>query len=473
MTSIRFGTDGWRAVIAEDYTFSNLLVVAQATANYLQQSGKASRGLVVGYDTRFLSDRFATTVAEVMAGNGVPVWLFNQPEPTPVASYTILVKQAAGNVIITASHNPYYYNGYKVRPEYAGAASPEIIAAIEQNVVEVQASGRIQRLPLAEAERRGLVQRLDPRPAYVQQIERLVDLDRLRRAGLTIVADAMFGAGAGYLHALLSGGKTRVIEIRNVRNPLFPGINPEPIPANLEALMEAVRERRADVGLATDGDADRIGVVDERGTFINQLQVYALLLLYLLRVREERGAAVRSVTSTIMADILGEQYGIPVIETPVGFKYIGPKMVETNAIMGGEESGGFAFRGHIPERDALLAGLYLLDLMVSLQRPMSGVVEFLREQVGAWYYDRLDIHFSPEQRQAVLERLERAHPERADGVRIVDVVTRDGFKFVLEDRSWFLIRPSGTEPLLRIYAESTSPERVERLINLGRQMAGV
>ncbi|MPZ13170.1 MAG: phosphoglucomutase/phosphomannomutase family protein [Chloroflexi bacterium] len=472
---IEFGTDGWRAVIGEEFTFENVRVCAQAVADYLGAVGLAERGLVVGYDTRFASDRFAAAVAEVAAANGIRTALCDAPAPTPVVSYAVLDRHAGGGVVITASHNPGEWNGFKYKPEYAGSATPEIVAALESRIETIQKRGDgVRRVPLAHAERDGLVERFDPSGPYLAQIERLVDVQRLRDAGLTVVVDAMYGAGMGYFRRILEGGSTRVVEIHSELNPLFPDMhNPEPIARNLATLRERVCSEGADIGLATDGDADRIGIVDERGIFVNQLQMYGLLLLYLLDVRGMRGPAVRSFTSTAMADRLGERYGIPVIETPVGFKYVGPKMMETRAIMGGEESGGFGFAGHIPERDAILAGLYALDLMVHRGRPFSGVLEYLTEKAGPSFYDRADITFDGDGREAILRRVERAQPATLDGSRVVAVSDIDGTKFVLEDGSWVLIRFSGTEPLLRVYTETTDQDRVARLLAAGRQIAGV
>lgn len=472
---IEFGTDGWRAIIAEDFTFENVRICAQAVADYVAEHGGADQGLVVGYDTRFASDRFAAAVAEVVAANGVRVWLCSDPAPTPVVSHSILACGASGAVIITASHNPGEWNGFKFRPAYAGAASPEVVAALEARIRSIQeAGGSVRQLPLPVALAQGLVRRFDPAPPYLAHIGSLVDLQPIRQAGLTVVVDSMFGAGSGYFRRVLAGGRTRVIEIRGERNPAFPGMhNPEPIARNLAPLVERIRADGADVGFATDGDADRIGIVDEQGTFVNQLQTYGLLLLYLLEVRGQRGPAVRSVTSTLMVDRLGARYGIQVFETPVGFKYVGPKMIETGAIMGGEESGGFAFAGHVPERDALLAGLYALDLLVHRGRPLSRRVDYLAEVAGPSFYDRADISFGPTQRADILRRVEEAHPPTIDGCRVVGLTEIDGKKFSLDDGSWLLIRFSGTEPLLRIYAETTSPDRVTRLLAAGREIAGV
>jgi phosphomannomutase len=472
-SGIKFGTDGWRAIIAEDYTYANVRTCAQAVADYLKEEGKASGGLVVGYDTRFASEGFAAAVAEVAGANGLKVWLSDRPVPTPVVSFSVLHYRAAGGVVITASPNPGTYNGFKYKPDYAGSASPEVIEALEERIEWIHTNAAARRQPLEELVQYGRVQYVDPTDAYVQRVNQLVDLSEVRSAGLKVVADAMHGAGAGYFARLLEGGSTRVVGIREERNPAFPGIAPEPITPNLAALIQAIGDETADVGLATDGDADRIGVVDERGTFINQHQVYALLLLYLLEFRGLRGPAVRSVTSSVMADRLGEIYGVPILETAVGFKYIGPKMTEIAAIMGGEESGGFGFAGHIPERDAIVSGAFLLDLMVKLQRPMSGVIDYLQEKVGSFYYDRVDVHFPDEEREAVLSRVGSSQPTEIDGSKVVGLNTIDGYKFALQDGSWLLIRFSGTEPLLRIYTETTSPDRVPRILAEGRRIAGV
>ncbi len=470
---IKFGTDGWRAIIAEDYTFANVRTCAQALADCQRAEGKAEAGLVVAYDTRFASERFAAAVAEVLAANGIHTYLSDRPQPTPVASYSILSRKAGGAVVITASHNPAAYNGFKVKPEYAGSASPEVIAELERRIEITEATPNgVKRMPLAEAKTQGLVEEFDATADYVQHVSGLVDLQGLRDAGITVVADAMYGVGSGYFERLLGGGKTRVVGIRQERNPAFPGINPEPITPNLAALFAAVKEHSAVAGLATDGDADRIGLVDENGVFINQHQVFGLLLLYLMEIRGLRGDSVRSVTMTSMGDRFAADRGFKVIETPVGFKYIGPRMTAENAILGGEESGGYGFSGHIPERDALVSGLFLLDLAVKLGKTMSQTMTYLQERMGAWYYNRLDISFPPAERDAIQARVAAAQPAALDGSPLASINTIDGYKFHAEDGSWLLIRFSGTEPLLRIYTETTSPERVHRMLAEGRALAG-
>jgi phosphomannomutase len=410
---IKFGTDGWRAIIAEDFTFANVRVVAQAVALYLKEAGLAERGLVVGYDTRFASEDFAAAVAEVIAGNGIHVYLCDRPAPTPVVGYSILDRKAGGSAVITSSHNPRQWSGFKFRPEYGGSAPPEVLAQIEAHIPKILASGNVSSLPLAEAQDRGLVETFDPRPPYRRQVARLVDLEFLRAAGLQAIVDSMHGAGAGYVRELASGGKTQIWELRATRNPLFPGMhNPEPIARNLGQLAQAVRRRKADVGLATDGDADRLGVITT--DVLNQHQVFALIAYYLLEVRGLRGPLVKSLTTTRMIQRLGQLYNVPVFETAVGFKFLGPKMIAEDAIVAGEESGGYAFRGHLPERDGVVSALYFLDLMARRGRALRLLANLTR-RLGH-FYDRIDIHLAPRRRR--LKRLAGARPHRRVAVTV-------------------------------------------------------
>jgi phosphomannomutase len=472
-TTIRFGTDGWRAIIAEDYTFENVRACAEGVARFLKTVGLAHRGLVIGYDTRFASENFAAACAEVVAAHGIRTYLFSVSAATPIACHAVLEKHAGGAMVITASHNPAAYNGFKYKPDYAGSASPEVVEALEACIAGGQAEGAPKRVPLAEALSQGLVVSFDPRPAYDAQVARLVYLDRIKQAGLHIAFDAMYATGAGVLQRLLSGGTTTVTELRGERNPAFPGMHaPEPIARNLTQLSEAVVNGGADVGLATDGDADRLGVVDEKGVFVDQLQTYALLCYYLLEYRGVRGPMIRSITSTRMIDRLGALYGVPVYETPVGFKYLCPKMMETNAIAAGEESGGYAFRDHLPERDGCYAALLLLDLLARSGKTMSGLVQELYSKVGEHFYDRIDVQLQPGQREAVLQRVMVAAPEAIAGRKLLKRDALDGYRFEFEG-GWLLVRPSGTEPLLRIYTETTDPALVGPVLQAGREIAGV
>jgi alpha-D-glucose phosphate-specific phosphoglucomutase len=470
---IKFGTDGWRGVIARDFTFDNVRACAQGVADYLKQAGLSGRGLVIGYDTRFASEDFAAAAAEVVAGNKIKVYLCPRATPTPAISFGVVAKQAGGAIIITASHNPATWNGFKYKSGDGSSAPPEITNEIEKYISLAIPTGNIWQMPLNKALAQGLVEYLDLAPIYIDQLTRLIDLDELRQARLKIVFDPMYGAGAGYMKRLLDGGAIELLEINSERNPLFPGIKPEPIAANLAKLSATVREQGASVGLATDGDADRLGIMDEKGGFLTQLQVFALLALYMLEVRGERGPIVKAITTTSMVNRLGEIFKVPVYETPVGFKYIAPIMLAENALLGGEESGGYGFRGHIPERDGILASLYFLDLMSKTGKTPSQLVDYLYSKVGPHYYLRVDIEFPEDERQAITGHLEHNTSKSLDGVKVIRFDTTDGFRFVLADATWLLIRFSGTEPLLRIYAESNSLPRVERLLELGKELAGV
>jgi alpha-D-glucose phosphate-specific phosphoglucomutase len=470
---IKFGTDGWRAAIADQYTFANVRVVAQATADYLHENRQAADGLVVGYDMRFASEFFAAAVAEVLAANSIHVWLADAASPTPAVSYSILRQKAAGAAMITASHNPWTDNGYKYKPEYAGSADPKTIEAIESKARKVYATNGARRLDLAKAVADGGVEYFSVAPAYLTRLGQLIDLEHLRASQLKVVVDPMYGAGIGYFPRLLNGGQLQLRELNNERNPYFGGITPEPIARNLQKLMQAVPGHNADAGIAVDGDADRVGLVDEKGNFINQLQVYGLLIMYLLEKRGWRGPIVKSVSTTSMANRLGKKYGVQVYETKVGFKYIGPRMRETDAMIGGEESGGYAFRGHIPERDGLLAGLFLLDMILAYGEPLSQIVQHLQDVAGPSYYDRVDARFPEERREEILGRFEGDHPTEIAGQPVEDVQTLDGYKYYLADGSWLLVRASGTEPLVRFYTEATSPEEAQRILRAGQEMAGL
>ena len=471
---IKFGTDGWRALIAEDYTFDNVRLCAQGTVALLKRHNLASRGVVVGYDTRFSSERFAAAVAEVFAGNGVATYLCDKAAPTPVAAYNLVSLHAGGGVVITASHNPAEWNGFKYKPDYGGSASPEIVEELEQLIADAEEVGNPGRMPIEEAVSKGLVEYIDPEPAYLNHVANFVDLAGIRNAGLDIVVDSMHGAGAGYFKKLLEGGSTRIVELRAEPNPAFPGMaQPEPLAHNLERLREDVPDRSADVGLATDGDADRLGVVDEDGNFVTTLQTFALLCFHQLDVLKRKGPLVRSITMTSMVDRLAELYDVPVFDTPVGFKYLGPVMMQENALIAGEESGGYAFQGNIPERDGILSGLMLLDLMVKSDKSLIELMDTLTEKVGPHFYDRWDLKFEESQRQAIISRLEAAKPDVIAAKSVERIDTRDGFRYVLAGGYWALVRFSGTEPLLRIYAEAESPGDVSALLAAVRDLAGV
>jgi phosphomannomutase len=472
--AIKFGTDGWRGVVGDDFTYETLRYAAQGVAEYLRDKGGDPLG-IVGYDCRFASELFADEVARVLAGNGVKSLIFDRPSPTQVASWTVIHRGAAGAAVVTASHNPYIFNGLKYKPETGSSAPPEVIAELERRINEIVPRGPAAVSRAAPGDR--LIERYDPRPPYYEQIGRMVDLDGIRHAGLRILHECMHGSGYGYLTDLAGGASTTVTELHAERNPYFGGVNPEPIPPNLHQALQTMKGRGNDLCVCTDGDADRVGIIDETGRFIDQLQVYALLMRYLIETRGWKGPVVKSINMTYMADRLAERYGVPVYEVPVGFKSIAPKMMEVDAVLGGEESGGFAIRGHIPERDGLLAGLFFADMIVKEGKPLSQVLAALESEVGPHAYARHDIRMPretyEEDRRRVMQTLAGKTPRTLAGVDVRRLRDDDGFKFYLEDGSWVLLRTSGTEPLIRVYSEAASEEEVSSRLAALEEVVGI
>ena len=472
--AIKFGTDGWRGVVGDDFTYETLRYAAQGVAEYLKDRTPAPLA-VVGYDCRFASEFFAEDVARVLAGNGIRTLLFDRAAPTQVASWTVIECKASGAAVVTASHNPYQFNGLKYKPETGSAAPPEVIAELENRIGELILRG-------PDAVRRAapedpLIQRHDPKPAYYAQIGRMVDLEAMTRAGLRIVHESMHGSGAGYIRELIGQGTSTVTELHAERNPFFGGVNPEPIPPNIAAAQRLMGDGGYDLCICTDGDADRVGIIDETGRFVNQLQVYALLMRYLVEVRGWNGPVVKSINMTAMADQLGQRYGVAVHEVPVGFKNIAPRMMETDAVLGGEESGGYAIRGHLPERDGILAGLFIADMIVKTDRPLSEVLKQLEADVGPHAYARHDIHMPRDtyetDRRRVIETLAANAPRMIAGVPVERVRNDDGYKFYLKDGSWVLLRTSGTEPLIRVYSEAASEDEVQARLATLEEVVGI
>jgi len=462
LTDIRFGTDGWRALIAEDFTFENVARCAQGLCDHLKEVGMADKGLVVGYDTRFLSAEFAETVAAVAAGQGIKVYLADKPAPTPMLSYNVLHHQAGGAAIITASHNPGQWNGFKFKPEYAGSATQEITDRLEASIARVTTPDAYN---VAEGRNSGLIVGLEPSEPYLKRIAALVDLQAIKDAGLNVLVDSMYGAGGGFLPALLDGGKTTVRELHGGRNPAFPGMEqPEPIAHNLTEATSLIAAGGVSVGIALDGDADRVGIIDEQGRFVTTLDTFSILAQYLLEQKQLRGAIVKGVTSSITLNKLGEVYGVDVHELRVGFKNIGPKFSEVDALIAGEESGGFAFRGHIPERDGILSGLYFLEYMATTGDTPTKLLQRLTDKVGPHSYHRRDISFQAGDRERILEALNSPSLTEIAGVPLLGSDTIDGRRFRVDD-GWLAVRFSGTEPLLRIYAEAATPEMVTKLLD--------
>lgn len=470
--TIQFGTDGWRGRIADDYTFASVRRCAHGFAQYLLDVEGSDRPVVVGHDRRFNSEGFARAIAEVLAGSGLPVLLTEGPTPTPAISYAVVAHGGAGAVNVTASHNPPQDNGFKVRDRHGGAIAPAGLEQIEAGIPPT--SDGIPLAPYKEAIEDGRIRLFDAAPAYREQIERLVDLEPIRKAGLKVLFDPMWGNGAGWFEPLLAGGSTEVLTIHGDRNPWFPDmIRPEPIQPNIDSGLAATVAQDADVLIINDGDADRVGLGNERGEFIDQLRAYGLLAYYYLEVRGERGPIVKTLSTTSMLNKLGENYEVPVHETGVGFKYVAPKMLETEALIGGEESGGYAFRGHVPERDGILAGLLFLDMMVRLERKPSELVELLFEEVGAHFYDRIDTPLPGGERAAYRKNIEAADPQTIGGLEVTGLQTLDGYKYSLADGGWLLIRFSGTEPIVRVYCETTDEARVQPILQDGLRIVGI
>ena len=467
---IRFGTDGWRAIIGEDYTFANVARCARGLCDYMKRRGTADKGLIVGYDTRFLSPEFAATVASVCADQGVRIMLADAPAPTPVLSYGVMHHGTGGAAIITASHNPAIWNGFKFKPEYAGSATQEITDELEEVIGAV---GHVAPAGIQSEGESGLVESLAPAEPYFEHVAKLVDLDAIRSAGFHVMVDAMYGAGAGYLPKLLEGGRTTVEELHGHRNPAFPGMaQPEPIAQNLAELMARVPADGASVGIALDGDADRVGIIDETGRFVTTLDTFSLLALYLLESRGWRGSLIKGVTASQALNKMGDIYGVDVHEVRVGFKHMGPRMDELNALMAGEESGGFAFRGHVPERDGILSGLFVLENMAKSGRAVSQLLEKLFERVGPHFYHRRDIEFAAADRERINQRVNDPGLERLGAYSVAASDSIDGRRLHFDD-GWLGVRFSGTEPLLRIYAEASSPERVAGLLDAAVEYLGV
>ncbi len=479
-TRIVFGTDGWRARIADEYTFENVRRCADGVARYVVERGEQAKGVVIAYDRRFASEHFATAAAEVLLARDIPVAFASHAVPTQMSSYEVVERGAAAGIVITASHNPWTDNGFKVKAPTGSAAGPEILAVLEAAIAQ-NGGTAIERRPFDDAEAAGLVQRFDPFEGYERYARRTVDIDALRAADVAVLVEPMWGAGAGWISRLLGGGRIRVTEIHQERNPYFGGVNPEPIRPNVDEALGMLSRGGYDLGLMLDGDADRAGAADEKGTFIHQLEVTGLLMYYLAEHRGMRDPVVISVNNTSMAGRLGEHYGIATYETSVGFKFIGPKMIETGAMMGAEESGGFGFGMHLPERDGIYADLLLLDLFLREKAagrwPVSKALAAFHELAGPSFYRRVDVHVErasyPALKDRLLVELRTNAPAQLDGAPVTKTEaldTNDGFKFYTADGSWLLVRFSGTEPLVRVYTEATSPEAREAMIAAGERL---
>jgi phosphomannomutase len=469
-TTIKFGTDGWRGIIADDFTFANVRVAASAIAKYVLEHEDAKRGLCIGYDTRFGSRDFAKVVAEVAAGAGIPVQLSDRLTPTPALSYAVLNSGAAGGVMITSSHNPFQWNGVKYKASYGGSGSPAIIAKIE-TYLGASLPVAAQKAPITE---------VDFVTPYVDAISKFADLDLIAKSGMKLAIDCMYGSGSGILAGIFDKLGVDYVQIRAEHNPLFPGINPEPIEPHIRALQETVVAHKCAAGLATDGDADRIGAVDEHGNFVDPHKIYSVLLRWLLERKGWPGGVTRAFNTTGMLDRIAAKHGRKFFEHGIGFKYVCDLMLEEDILIGGEESGGIGIKKHLPERDGLLNALLLANVMAEEKKTLGELVADLQQEFGEHHYGRIDLHIDNAIKDAAIARA-RAGADGFAGMKVDHVETMDGVKFYLDNpeaakkpnaaKTWLLLRASGTEPLLRIYSESTSKESVHSLLEAARTFA--
>ncbi|MDX9993003.1 MAG: phosphoglucomutase/phosphomannomutase family protein [Anaerolineales bacterium] len=476
---IHFGTDGWRAVISDTFTFANLRMVAQAIADaaasehWKKDNGVDAKKFVVGFDTRFLSDRYASDVARVLAANGFTVHLAQADSPTPAISYAIKHFRAAGGVMITASHNAPRYNGVKLKSAYGGSALPEQCRRVEIYINDNEERARGPNLmDFDKAREKGLIQKFNPLPIYFDHLRTLINTDIIAENPQNFVVDSMFGSGRGTIKAFLHGSGCEITEIHGEMNPGFGGLHPEPIDRYLGALKGALGAGLGNFGLATDGDADRIGAMDEHGIFVDPHKIMALALRYLVEKRGLSGSVVRTVSTTRMIDRLAARYGLKVYETPVGFNHISEYMLSEDILLGGEESGGISFKGHIPEGDGPIMGLLLVELIAESGKSLHKLVQELLEDVGPAHYERADLRLNrPVSKAEMTDLLVKQAPSEIGGAAVSEVSTKDGVKYIMADDSWLLIRPSGTEPVLRVYAEGRTPQMVTDLLAYGQQIA--
>lgn len=465
MAKIKFGTDGWRAVIAEDFTFENVSRVAQATATYWKANPApgTNRQAVVGYDRRFLSNEFAQRTAEILAGNGFTVTLTDRPTPTPAVSWAVKKQGGIGGVMLTASHNPPSFNGFKLKAHFGGSAPPEVCSAVEAQIDREP----VQSVPFADAVKAGQVVVKDICPPYYAALKKLVDFKLIAQSKLKFAHEALFGVGAGCFDRLLAGTTCKVTTLNAAHDPFFGGINPEPIAKNYGRSMAYLAKHPHDLCLVTDGDADRVGGMDGRGNPLSTHQLICLLLHHYADNKGQHGRVVKALTTTSMVDKFCAARGLELVETGVGFKYIAAEMIKGGVMLGFEESGGIGFPGHVPERDGILAGLMLLEMLATERKPLTKLLAGLEKEFGPHRYGRIDTHFPLEKRGALMEFCKTNPPAKLLKSPLKDVKSYDGVKFCAADGSWLMLRGSGTEPILRIYAEAQSDADAQKLLKLG------
>jgi phosphomannomutase len=461
---IKFGTDGWRGVIAADFTFENIAKVALATANFYRHHKKIKNGIVIGYDSRFLSQEFAEKVAEVIGNRGIKVILSDKISSTPMVSLLTKKFHAAAGIIITASHNPARYNGFKIKGDFGGPAFPEAIAKVEKELAKVIKKNVVCKKSFAQLVEKGIIKKIDFTSIYIEDIKSKINIDLIKSAGIKIAYDAMHGAGQGVMDQILSLHAS----IRGDFNPSFGGSHPEPLPQNTPGLIETIVKTKSDIGIATDGDADRIGAFDEKGNFVDSHRIFALLLKYLVEQKHMTGEVAKSFSVSHVIDKMCKKYGLVLHETPVGFKYLCQLMIERDILIAAEESGGLAVKGHLPERDGTYIGLLLCEIMATRKKKLSELVEEIMNEYGWFYYNRNDARLTEKEKNRIMAAYKKGVKQLA-GFPVQRVETKDGFKLFVEN-GWVLVRASGTEPLIRFYAEAETPEKVELLLKAAQQV---
>jgi alpha-D-glucose phosphate-specific phosphoglucomutase len=461
---IKFGTDGWRAIISEDFTFENVRITSQAIADYFNGGNK---GMVVGYDWRFLSEKYACLVAEVLAANGIKVLLSDRAVPTPLVSLAIKNKILSGGIMITASHNPPIYNGIKIKAAYGGSADEGITKAVEALLGKNEVKG----IGLDEGIRSGTIQLVDLKSDYMKFIRSYIDMKLLKNSRLKVLVDCMHGVGDGYIKEILKDTKIQITQMRADRDPLFGGVNPEPIPKNLEAVFREMKKGKYDIAIVNDGDADRIGAVTPRGTYMSAGLIMALLLLHFVEDKKWKGGVVKTISNTTLIERIAKKHNLKLYETAVGFKYICRLMLDEDILIGGEESGGIGVKNYMPERDGMLLGILLIEMMAYRKKGILKIISDTEEEFGKFKYARIDMDYPDEKKKALMELLKNNPPKRILNKTVTEVMSYDGYKFILEDNSWLIMRLSGTEPILRIYAEASSEKLARDYLDFGKKIA--
>ena len=462
--SIKFGTDGWRAIISEDFTFENVRIVAQAVADYFKSNPAT---IAVGYDWRFLSEKYAELITEVLSANGIKVLLSDKAVPTPLVSLAIKNKKLSGGIVVSASHNPAVYNGIKIKAHYASTADETITGAMES----LLGKNEIQKTPIKQGLEAGLVKIVDFKKEYMETVSSYIDKGLLKKSKMKVLVDCMHGVGDGYIKEILSDTDISVEEIRTGRDPLFGGVNPEPIPKNLGPVFEVMKHGKHDIAIVNDGDADRISAVTPGGGYLNAGQIMALLLLHFIEDRHWSGGVVKTISNTTLIDRIVNKYNLKLHETPVGFKYICRLMLDEDILIGGEESGGIGIKNYIPERDGMLLGILLIEMLAHRKKGILDVMKDIEKEYGSFCYRRIDLDYPNDKKQKLMEFLKSSPLKEVSGKPVKEFKAYDGFKFIVEDDSWLLLRLSGTEPILRIYAEASSDETAVQYLDFGKKIA--